>query len=369
MIIHKSRRYELKPNKTQRMMFARTAGCTRYAYNWGLAKAKEIKEATGKFPKSVELSRMLTLYKQEPEFVWLKEVQAVPLFNAIKDLDYAFKRFYKKQNKFPVFKKKGVHDSFRIARNTKETQPLIKDERHVRVPIIGIVKTKEKIAFYGTPLNATISREADRWYISIACEVEVPEPLPVEGDMIGIDVGLTIFATLSDGTKIDAPKPLNKYLKKLGHLQRQHSKKQKGSNNKKKSAMKIAKLHQKIKNIRKDFSHKLSTELAKTKQLIAVEDLNVKGMVQNKHLSRHISDVGWSQFITMLDYKTHWYGSQIIKIDRWYPSSKTCSVCGYKADKMPLSVREWICPECGTQHDRDINAAQNILKIAVGANL
>lgn len=369
MLIHKSRKYELKPNKLQLAMLNRTAGCTRYAYNWGLAKAKEIKEQEGKLPSFGELSRLWTLHKKDAGFEWLNDVQAVPLCNAIKDLNDAFQRFYKKQNKFPKFKKKGSSDSFKVARSAKELKPLLQDTRHVRLPIIGIVKTKEAIYPLGRPINATVSREADRWYLSIAYELDVPEPLPVIGDPLGIDVGLTSFAVLSDGTKIDAPKPLAKYLKKLAKLQRQHSKRQKGSNNRKKSAVKIAKLHKKIKNIRNDFAHKLSYELAKTKPVIAIEDLNIRGMVQNKHLSRHISDVGWSDFVSKLEYKTHWYGSYMLRVDRFYPSSKTCSSCGHVLDNLPLSARQWTCPVCGAAHDRDVNAANNILKTAVGANL
>lgn len=322
----------------------------------------------GKLPSFAELSRLWTLHKKDEGFEWLNEVQAVPLSQAIKALNDAFQRFYKKQNKFPQLKKKGSHDSFKVARDTVEVIRVIVDDRNVKLPSIGTIRTKEAIYPLGRPLNATISREADRWFVSIAYEMDIQEPQPVEGEPVGIDVGLTSFATLSDGTKIDAPKPLGKYLKKLAKLQRQHSKMQKGSSNRKKSAMKIARLHRKIKNIRLDYAHKLSAELAKTKPLIAVEDLNVKGMVQNNHLSRHIADVGWSQFITMLDYKTKWYGSWLYRIGRFEPTSKACSTCGYKLDSLPLSVRAWTCPECGTKHDRDINAAKNILKIAMGAN-
>lgn len=350
-------------------MLRRTAGCTRYAYNWGLAKAQEIKTDTGKLPSFAELSRAWTQHKKEEGFDWLSDVQAVPLCNAIKDLNDAFQRFFKRQNKFPRFKKKGSYDSFKAARSSKETEPLLLDAKHIRLPVIGTVKSKEAITPLGRPLNATVSREADRWYVSIAYELDMPEPQPVEGEPVGIDVGLTAFVTLSDGTKYEAPKPLAKYLKQLAKLQRQHSKKQKGSNNRKKSAQKIAKLHRKIKNIRQDYSHKLSAELAKTKPLIAVEDLNIKGMIQNKHLSRSIADVGWSSFLTMLEYKTKWYGSWLYRIGRFEPTSKACSICGYKLQALPLSVRSWTCPECGAKHDRDVNAAQNILKIAIGANL
>lgn len=365
MFIHKAYKRELKPSQAQLVMLRRTAGCARYAYNWGLAKAQEIKEQNGKMPKFAEISRLWTIHKKDEGFEWLNEVQAVSTRVPIKDLDDAFQRFYKKQNKFPKFKKKGSHDSFRVARDNRETCAIIVDEKYVRLPYIGIIKTKEKFKLDGKPLNATVSREADRWYISIACELEIPEPMPIVGEPNGIDVGLKSFAVLSDGTKLDAPKPLAKNLKKLKKLQRQHSKKQKGSNNRKKSAMKIAKLHQKITNIRKDYLHKTSTELAKTKSVIAVEDLNVAGMVRNKKLARYISDMSWSSFITMLDYKTHWYGSQMLKVDRFYPSSKTCNSCGHIMDSMPLSIRAWTCPCCGAEHDRDINAAKNILKKAI----
>lgn len=363
MIIHRAYKRELQPNKYQLMMLRRTAGCTRYAYNWGLAKAQEIKELEGKLPKFPELSRMWTQHKRDFGFEWLSEVQAVPTFDAIKDLNDAFQRFFKKQNKYPRFKKKGNCDSFRIARNHNETYALIIDDNHIRIPIIGIVKTKEWLKLNGAPINATVSREADRWYISIACEQNIPEPTPIEGEPIGVDLGLTSFAALSDGTKLDAPKPLAKELQKLKKLQRQHSKKQKGSQNRKKSAMKIAKLHQRITNIRKDYLHKTSTLLAKTKPIICVEDLNVKGMQQNDKLARHIADMSWSSFIGMLEYKTHWYGSTLLRADRYYPSSKTCSSCGYIMESMPLSVREWTCTSCGAEHDRDINAAKNILRI------
>jgi putative transposase len=341
MIVNRSRKYELKPNKTQEIALKRTAGCTRYAYNWGLGKAIEIKELEGKFPSFAEVSRMWTQHKKEEGFEWLNEVQAIPTFDAIKNLNDAFKRFYKKQNHFPAFKKKHSKQKFKIARRSSELVPLLIDDRHIRIPIIGTVKTKESMKHIGKPINATINADADRWFVSIAYEVEIPDPVTVDGEPIGIDLGLMSFATFSDGVKINSPNPLKRYLNELAKLQRQYSKKQKGSNNCKKTAQKIAKLHRRIKNIRNDFAHKLSTELVKTKPIIAIESLDVEGMIQDKKRSRSIADAGWSCFITMIQYKAPFYGSRILKVDKFYPSSKTCNNCGYVLDKLPESIRFW----------------------------
>lgn len=186
--------------------------------------------------------------------------------------------------------------------------------------------------------------------------------MPIQGEAIGIDVGLNHFAIMSDGTKIDAPKPLGKYLNRLKRLSKKHSRKQKNSKNRKKSVLALARLHRRIRNIRQDFLHQLSTTLAKTKSEIVIEDLNVQGMIQNKHLARHIADVSWGEFRRMLKYKTKWYGSKLILAPRFYSSSKTCSSCGYILNTLSLSIRTWDCPKCGTHHDRDINAAKNLLK-------
>lgn len=280
---------------------------------------------------------------------------------ALRDLDKAFKNFFQSLKQggkvgFPKFKKKGIHDAFRLTGTIKV------NDKSVQLPRLGKIKTKETTFNSGRVLSATVTREADRWYVSFACEVEVPDPTPVKGDAIGIDVGLTHFAILSDGTKIEAPKPLARHLKRLKRLSKKYSRKQKGSNNRKKSAMALARLHRRIRNMRRDFLHKLSTDLAKTKSEIVIEDLNVKGMVKNHKLARHISDVGWGEFRRMLEYKTQWYGSRLTLAPRFFASSKTCNVCDYQMKDMPLSVRKWECPYCGTEHDRDINAAKNLLK-------
>lgn len=191
--------------------------------------------------------------------------------------------------------------------------------------------------------------------------MERPDPLPVKGEVEGIDVGLTTFAALSDGTKIDSPKPIQAAMKRLKRRSKQHSRKTKGSNNRKKSALKLARLHTRVKNQRRDFLHKLSTSLAKTKSVIVIEDLHVRGMIRNRKLSAAIADAGWGEFRTMLAYKTQWYGSKLVIAPRFFASSKTCSECGYVMESLPLDIREWDCPCCGTHHDRDVNAANNLV--------
>jgi putative transposase len=213
-----------------------------------------------------------------------------------------------------------------------------------------------------------MTKEADRWFVSLAVEKEIANPKPIRGEAIGIDVGLTSFATLSNGNKILAPKPLAKNLKRLRKTSKNHSRKVLGSNNRKKSALKLSRIHRKVRNNRKDFLHKETTKLAKTKSVIVMEDLNVKEMLSNKRLSRQISDVGWSEFRRMLEYKTKWYGSKLIFAPRFYPSSKTCSECGTLIKELSLEIRQWQCEECQSIHDRDVNAAKNLLKWSTGSS-
>ncbi|MDN5348466.1 MAG: putative transposase [Clostridia bacterium] len=276
---------------------------------------------------------------------------------ALRDLDRAFKNFFEGRAAFPKFKKKGVHDSFRLT-GTIKVFP-----KHVQLPRLGKVRVKEETTkFRGRILSATLSREADRWHVSLQVELEIPDPAPVEGDPIGVDVGLDHFAVLSTGEKIEAPRSLERNLKRLKKLSRQHSRKQKGSSNRKKSALRLARLHRRIKNQRRDFLHKLSTRLAKTKPVIVVEDLAVENMVKNGRLSRAIADAAWGEFRRMLEYKTRWYGSRLAVAPRFFPSSRRCSACGHVLSELRLSIRHWTCPECGACHDRDVNAAVNLLQ-------
>ena len=303
----------------------------------------------------MEQHRLLNRLKKT-DFPWMYEVSKCAPQEALRDLDKAFKNFFEGRANFPKFKKKGIGDSFRLT-GTIKVFP-----KHVQLPRLGKIRVKETAKCKGRILSATVSREADRWYVSLAVEMEIPDPLPVQGGLVGIDRGLTHFAVLSTGEKVEAPKSLAENLKKLRRLSRQLSRRQKGSNNRRKAALRLARLHRKIKNQRKDFLHKLSTRVAKTKPVIVVEDLAVKNMVRNKRLSRNIADAGWREFQRMLAYKTKWYGSRLVVAPKFYPSSRMCSECGYVLPELGLSTRHWVCPECGAIHDRDINAAVNLLQ-------
>ncbi|PTQ51596.1 MAG: Mobile element protein [Brockia lithotrophica] len=249
------------------------------------------------------------------------------------------------------------------------------------LPRIGAVRLKEKpvcrkksgsVRTYlpqGRILHATVSREADRWFVSVTVEEEVPDPAPPKGPAAGIDLGLNSFATKAEEgggvTQIEAPKPLAKRLRLLQRRQRAHSRKERGSKNRQKSALRLARLHRKIRNIRLDFLHKLTAELVRLHPVIAIEDLNVAGMLKNDRLARHIADVGWGTFRALLEAKAKLRGVRLVKVNCFEPTSKTCSSCGYVLPELPLSVRAWTCPVCGAHHDRDENAAKNLLKFAL----
>ena len=365
MLINRAYRYELDPNTHERILLAKHAGTARFAYNWGLARRIALWESEKKSTNAIEQHRELNVLKKV-DLPWMYEVSKCAPQEALRDLDRAFQNFFRglktgRKVGFPKFKKKGRHDSFRL------TGAIHVFERHIQMPRFGKIRVKEATEVQGRILSATVRREADRWFVSLAVEMEICDPIQVQGPAAGIDVGLSHFATIvsgSESVKIADPKPLNRYFKLLRRRQRRHSRKQKGSRNRKKSALQLARLHRRVRNIRQDFLHKLTTELAKTKSVIVVEDLNVSGMLRNACLARHIADVGWGEFRRQLEYKTKWYGSRLVVANRFYPSSKTCSACGAVQEKMPLSIREWTCPACGTHHDRDINAAKNLLTLA-----
>jgi putative transposase len=341
---------------------AKHAGVARFAYNWGLAQRIVLYEKEKQSTNAVTQHRELNQLKQTA-FPWMYEASKCAPQEALRDLDKAFANFFRgvKQGKrigFPRFKKKGRHDSFRLTGSIKVFK------KGLQLPRLGVVRLKEATAVTGRILSATVRREADRWYVSLAVETEIPQPAPVLGEVVGIDLGLNHFAVLSDGTKIEAPKPLKKHLKRLRRLSKRHTRKRQGSKNKKKSALALARLHRRIRNIRQDFLHTLTTHLAKTKSEIVLESLNVKGMMQNSKLSRAIVDVSWHEFRRQLEYKSRWYGSTLTFADRFHATSKTCSVCGCVCDKLSLAVRTWTCAACGRQHDRDVNAALNLRKLA-----
>ncbi len=364
MKVNQAFRYELKPNVSQRILLAKHAGTARFTYNWGLAqriKLFERSEGKERFTSAIAQHKVLNSLKAT-EFPWMYEVSKCAAQEALRDLDRAFKNFWsgrkvRRNVGFPKFKKKGMHDSFRL------TGSIRVNSHSIQLPRLGKIRTKEGCGkFTGRILSATISREADRWNVSLSVEVERPDPPTVQGDAVGIDVGLTSFAAMSDGTSCDAPKPLRKAAQRLKRRSRQHSRKVKGSSNRRKSAVKLARLHRRVKNKRWNFLHQLSTQLAKTKSVIVIEDLHIRGMIRNRSLSTAIADAGWGEFRVMLAYKTQWYGSKLVVAPRFFASSKTCSECKHRVDSLPLHIREWTCPCCGTSHDRDVNAAQNLLK-------
>jgi putative transposase len=374
MKTNKAFKYELDPNRGQLLLLARHAGTARFAYNWGLARKKDALERKEKVPTAIDLHRELNLLKKT-DFPWMYEVSKCAPQEALRNLDVAFRNFWNGRRKgrktgFPKFKKKGVHDSFRFS-----TGAIHAFERHVQLPKLGRIRVKEPICASlrdiaggaGKVLSATVSRVADRWYASFTVEHETSDPVPVQGPVVGVDLGVNCFAVLSDGTEVYAPKPLQKMLVKLQCLSRQLSRKKKGSANRKKAAMRVARLHRRITNIRNDFLHKLSTDLAKTKSVIVLEDLNVKGMVRNVHLARHIADAGWGRFREMVKYKASWYGSTLVTAPAFFPSTKTCSVCGNIQD-MPLKERTFECANCGAIMSRDLNAALNLEKLYTGSS-
>jgi putative transposase len=360
---HRAIRVELDPNNRVQTLLFKSAGTARFAWNWSLARRIErfnTNEGKDKFTNAFSEHKELVKLKKD-ELSWLYDVAKDCPQYALRALDQAFKRFWKERKSgvgFPKFKKKGkTKDSFSLQHGIKIYK------RHIYLPRLGWIRAKEPVELKQAMIkHATISRVADRWFVSLSVIEEVSEPIQVQGPVIGIDLGITTFATLSDGTKVSSPQPLKKILAKLKQSQKSLSRKQKGSSNRKKAILKVSKIYARIANIRQDFLHKLTTMLAKTKSVIVIEDLNVKGMVRNHNLSKSISDQGWGEFRRQLEYKTEWYGSKLVIADRWFASSKICSSCGHRLDKLPLFMREWSCPYCGAAHDRDINSAINLEK-------
>lgn len=362
-------RYRIYPNAEQVRLLSKLFGCTRVVWNDALAFCQDAWKQGIKYPGSSELMKQfITQAKASPERGWLSEVSNIPLQQSIRDLDVAFRNFWNSLSgkrkgakvKPPRFKKRRSKQSARFTVGGFS----IKGEK-VYFAKIGKVKTAWSRPLPSAPSSATVIKDASgRYFVSFVCEVDVM-PLPVNSNSIGVDLGIKTFATLSNGEKIDAPKPLKSALKKLKRLQQDLSRKVKGSKRREAARLKVAKLHARIADTRNDFLHKLSTRLIRENQAVSLEDLNVKGMAKNRKLSRAISDLGWRTFRDMLAAKGAMYGRDVNIIDRWEPTSQTCSCCGSRGGKMDLSVREWECLFCGVTHDRDVNAAINI-KVAGG---
>jgi putative transposase len=371
-IIQQAYRFELDPNREERVQLAKSVGASRYVYNWGLEQSQRSYEQTGKRPRLGELKARLVELKQG-ECPWLYEVSAHIGQSALKDLNQAFVRFFKglkgegPKAGYPRFKKRGERDSARLYEVTLE-------ERHLQMPNIGRVRLKESRSergFEGRVLSASISRRADRWFVSLTVErereIELPRAVAKSSDVVGVDLGLKNTAVIDDGAMARALEPrqaLRQNLKKLRRLDRQLARKEKGSRNREKAKLRRARLHYRISCQRNDFLHQLSSQLARTKPVIVLEDLHVKGMQRNGSHALSLGDAGLGQLRRQLAYKSNWYGSTLVIADRYFPSSQPCAGCGCLNPNMKgfegLRHRTFDCRACGISLDRDENAARNL---------
>jgi putative transposase len=350
------------PDEDQQAMLSRTFGCVRVVWNRTLAARRERYAAQGKSTSYAETDRALTVMKKDPGLAFLNEVSSVPLQQVLRHQHAAFAAFFAKRARYPRFKSRRGRQSAHYTRSAFT----------MRGGVLRLAKTTSPLQFVWSwldvdvteldPAIVIVSREPDgRWYVTFTVEAAAPGSLPVVGRTVGVDLGVKDFAVTSAGERIANPRHLERKARNLARYQRRMARCQKGSNNRAKAKAKVARAHRKIRAARQDFLHRTSTRLVREHDVIVLEDLNVAGMVRNRRLARVISDCGWREFRRQLEYKCEWYGRELAVIDRWYPSSKTCSACGHLLAELSLGTRHWTCPSCRTWHDRDMNAAKNIL--------
>ncbi len=360
MLVKKAYKFRIYPNRAQQEALAVQFGHARFVYNWGLNLRRMHYRETGKGLSYRETTDALTRLKRGEGYEWLKEADSQVLQQKLKDLDRAYINFFEGRGGYPTFKKKRGQQSIRYPQRFK-----VKGAK-TYLPKVGWVRTIFHRPIEGKMKNLTVSKtKSGKYFISIQCVVEIDEPA-YAGGQIGVDLGLIDFITTSEGETVSAPKYLRKAECKLNRLQRQLSRKKKGSAGRRKARLKLARQAEKVANQRRDFQHKLSRRLVEENRLIGFENLNVAGMLKNPRLAKSIQDAGWGEFVRQTTYKGAWYGCHIEKVGRFFPSSKLCSVCGEKHQSLRLSERKWVCIGCGAVHKRDENAAKNILKEATG---
>jgi putative transposase len=368
MDVKRAYRFRFYPTPEQEVMLARTFGCARFVYNPMLRQRTDAWYQRQERVGYHETSAALTALKKTGEHAWLNEVSSVPVQQALRHLQTAFANFFAKRAKYPNFKRKDGPQSAEYTTSAFKwdgaTLKLAKMDAPLAIRWSRTIPKSAKVT------TVTVSKDAaGRYHVSMLCD-DVVSARPVADGTIGIDLGLTHFAILSTGEKIAAPNVFRRNEARLAKLQRRLAKKQKGSANRRKARLKVARMHARTADSRRDFLHKLSTRLINENQVIAVESLAVSNMQKNRKLAKSIGDASWSEFVRQLEYKAQWHERTLVGIDRWYPSSKRCSDCGHTVAKLPLTLREWTCPKCGAIHDRDINAARNVLAagLAVSAH-
>jgi putative transposase len=365
--MEKAHRYRFYPTTEQEQLLRQTMGCVRLVYNKALAARTEAWYERQEQIDYVLTSSMLTSWKQEVEFGFLNDVSCVPLQQGLRHLQKAFSNFWDGRSKYPNFKKKHHGGSAEFTKSAFRWRDgnLFLAKCSEPLPIVW----SRELPAGCEPSTVTVKLSASgQWHVSLLVNTDI-EKLPKIDKAIGLDVGINSLIATSDGDKISNPKHFNRLRKKLKKVQKALARKQNGSKNRQKARLKAAKVHGQISDSRKDFLHKLTTQLVRENQTIVVEDLAIKNMVKNHKLALSISDASWGELVRQLVYKCKWYGRELVKIDRWFPSSKRCGSCGHVVDKLPLNIREWECPKCGASHDRDINASKNILAAGLAVSV